>query len=364
MKENISKRDWETISAYLDGQLSERKRIRFESRLDHDQQLRVALDELRDTRHVLRNAPRLRAPRSFMLSPELAGQPRRLPNFAPVFGWASAVASFLFVLFMIGDLFSTGGAIPMVLNNIPIQEDFIVSIGQAVEDEILSQPEVNTSKMEEPSPQSAEAAALEISEGDAASEVAAAPVEAATTEIESAPKEELTPMTKASDTTTAEDADVEPEVATPGAAAEAGIAFSTESEAVEEEQEAGKPDVNAQVASVSETPKVESTPEQHLLAPPVVETEPPAAEVQPVDEVQPQEAAAVAQPSAAMTLPAEVPTEPSPTLMAVSISTEIPLASAPVDNQRGSLVIGIEVILGLLALGAGIAWVYLRRRGG
>ena len=70
MKENISKRDWESISAYLDGQLSERKHARLESRLEQDQQLRVALEEIQNTQHVLQNTPALRAPEVLCLLPK------------------------------------------------------------------------------------------------------------------------------------------------------------------------------------------------------------------------------------------------------------------------------------------------------
>ena len=98
MRNRITKRDWETISAYLDGQLTARQQARFETRLQTDHQLKVTLDELRNTRHILRNTPRLKTPRSFMLTPEMAGQPYRMPRLAPVFGWVSAVASFLLIL--------------------------------------------------------------------------------------------------------------------------------------------------------------------------------------------------------------------------------------------------------------------------
>ena len=101
MKDSISKRDWETLSAYLDGQLSNRKQTRLESRLKNDDQLRVALNDLRNTRYKLRHSPRLQAPRNFMLTPEMAGHPIRMPRLAPVFGWASAVASFLLVLVLV-----------------------------------------------------------------------------------------------------------------------------------------------------------------------------------------------------------------------------------------------------------------------
>lgn len=371
MKDKLSKRDWETISAYLDGQLSERKQARLASRLEQDQQLRVALDELRNTRQVLRNSPRLRAPRSFMLTPETAGQPIRMPRLAPVFGWASAVASFLFVLFLVGDLFSAGGAIPMALNNIPTQEEFVAPRSQVAEDEVIAQPASNAGGMEEPSSLSSEDAAQpEIPEGDAAPEVAAA------SEIESAPKEELTPISKAIDMvaaeeTTSEEVGTAPEGESTDETVDAGVMYSAESESVEvdseeSEKEADVPEENADVsvgvASVTDTLAIESTPEQHLLAPPV-EVPQPAEEAHPTEEAQPQ-TEEMAQPPAARTLPTETRSEATPTLVEEPINTEIPLEGGPPVEKQDDFLIGTEVILGLIALGAGLAWVYLRRRGG
>ena len=184
-----------------------------------------------------------------------------MPRLAPVFGWASVVASFLFVLFLVGDLFTTGGAIPMALNNIPIQEEFVAPSEQVAGNDVLAQPAANTSKIEEPSTQSVgEAAPPEIPEGDIAPEVAAA------SEIESAPKEGPTPITKAIDMAAAEDTKSDEFVEE----VDAGVAFSAapETEDLEPDPET---DVRVEVASVTETLDVESTPEQHLLAPPVVE---------------------------------------------------------------------------------------------
>ena len=177
MRDRLTKRDWEDISAYLDGQLSGRKQVRLESRLQHDQQLQIALEEMRITRDMLRNAPQLRAPRSFMLTPEMAGQPRRLPRLSPIFGWATAVASFLFVIFLVGDLFTPGGAIPMALNNFPQpQQEFVAPKGAAVETEDVAQP-----MMEMPAP--------EISEGETTLETAASPEETAPVAEQAASRE-------------------------------------------------------------------------------------------------------------------------------------------------------------------------------
>lgn len=103
MKTNISSRDWELLSEYLDRHLSPAKQAKLEARLSRDAELRSALADLQRTRLVLRSAPRLKAPRSFTLKPHMVPQrqPRRI---YPVFQFASALASILLVLVLVGDL--------------------------------------------------------------------------------------------------------------------------------------------------------------------------------------------------------------------------------------------------------------------
>jgi hypothetical protein len=107
MTKNISMREWEALSAYLDDQLSAKERARLETRLNQAAELRSALEDLRRTRAVLRSQPRVRAPRNFTLTPDMVGiksRPvRRAPAY-PFFRFASALAGFLFLLVLVGDL--------------------------------------------------------------------------------------------------------------------------------------------------------------------------------------------------------------------------------------------------------------------
>lgn len=114
MTTKISPRDWEAISAYLDGQLSSKERVRLEDRLRSSTELRTALQEIRRTRAMLRSQPRLRAPRNFTLSPEMVGRQASaaapVGRLFPAMRLASALASFLFVLVLLGDLLLIGPA--------------------------------------------------------------------------------------------------------------------------------------------------------------------------------------------------------------------------------------------------------------
>jgi hypothetical protein len=107
MTKNISMREWEALSAYLDEQLPAKERTRLETQLNQAPELRSALEELRRTRSVLRSQPKVRAPRNFTLTPEMAGlkarPARRAPGY-PFFRLASALAGFLFLLVLVGDL--------------------------------------------------------------------------------------------------------------------------------------------------------------------------------------------------------------------------------------------------------------------
>ena len=78
-----------------------------ESRLASDEGLRTALDNLRSTRSLLRQLPSRRAPRNFTLTPQMAGIKPPTPRIIPVFRFATAIATFLFVIsFVINGLIS------------------------------------------------------------------------------------------------------------------------------------------------------------------------------------------------------------------------------------------------------------------
>ncbi|MEJ2349608.1 MAG: hypothetical protein P8Y03_07480 [Anaerolineales bacterium] len=112
MKTRISKRDWEALSAYIDEQLTDRERSRLESRLQSDQNLQTALEELQHTRAILRSLPKLRAPRNYTLTRQMVPERRERPRVYPVLSFASALATLLLVLVLVGDYFAPRAAIP------------------------------------------------------------------------------------------------------------------------------------------------------------------------------------------------------------------------------------------------------------
>lgn len=69
-----SAHDFELLSAYLDGELTNRERITLEQRLAYDPGLQQMLDDLRATVTLLHDLPRLQAPRDFTLDPAVYGR--------------------------------------------------------------------------------------------------------------------------------------------------------------------------------------------------------------------------------------------------------------------------------------------------
>lgn len=102
MTKKITNRDLETLSAYLDEQLTSRERAQLERRLQKDQELQNEIEQLRRTRQLIRNLPKVRAPRNFTLSPEMAGI-RKVPRPYPIYRLASALATILLALVLISD---------------------------------------------------------------------------------------------------------------------------------------------------------------------------------------------------------------------------------------------------------------------
>jgi len=115
MISKISARDWETLSAYLDEQLTSKERSQLAARLEVNQDLREALENLRRIRAALRSVPRVRAPRNFTLTLEMAGirqgirsggRPNMHPpaEIYPLLRLASVLATFFFLVIFVGSL--------------------------------------------------------------------------------------------------------------------------------------------------------------------------------------------------------------------------------------------------------------------
>ena len=88
--------DVEQLSAYLDGRLSPKENARLQARLAASPQLQDLLQDLSQSRELLRSLPQRRSPRNFTLSPQRAGIRPPLPRAYPVLRLASGLALALF----------------------------------------------------------------------------------------------------------------------------------------------------------------------------------------------------------------------------------------------------------------------------
>lgn len=111
----------ELLSAYLDGELSPEERTRLEARLVADPDLRARLGAMRRTVDLVRDLPQVKAPRNFILTPDMVAPARRRPvplrrRLAPILTFATAISALACALVLIGNLAMLGtggfGAVP------------------------------------------------------------------------------------------------------------------------------------------------------------------------------------------------------------------------------------------------------------
>jgi len=121
----ISKRDWVQLSAYVDGELTQRELTRLEARIENNPEFQAALEGLKEVKAVLAHTPRLAPPRNFTLQ----GSPVQSPQKQiPTRGYrlAAAVLSFLFIGVVVVDLGSTALSGGMLASQAPRAEEVLL----------------------------------------------------------------------------------------------------------------------------------------------------------------------------------------------------------------------------------------------
>ena len=115
MKTQLSPRDWQQLSDFLDNQLNPREKADLEKRLVERADLRTGLEELKQTRAVLRAAPHRRAPRNFTLKPEMVPARRKTwRGWTPTFSFASVATALVAGVMLLGQIFPMRAAAPMM----------------------------------------------------------------------------------------------------------------------------------------------------------------------------------------------------------------------------------------------------------
>ncbi len=111
-RKSAVERQQEMLHAYVDEALSPAERRRFEEALAADDGLQAELAQIQQMKTQLRQLPRRRVPRNFMLDPAVYGRPQRQPLFQlyPVMRAAMALTAFFFIFAIAADLFTTAGS--------------------------------------------------------------------------------------------------------------------------------------------------------------------------------------------------------------------------------------------------------------
>jgi hypothetical protein len=154
MNKELTPREIEQISAYLDGELNQKEKARLDARLRVEPKLRRGLHELGETRSMLRSLPRKRAPRNFTLTPVMVGA-RRKSGFdffrlTPALSLSSVLATLLLALVLLGD-YMTGGLRPVLqVAEAPVQES--MALTNVVEQYSYPAPAGDTARIAESGP--------------------------------------------------------------------------------------------------------------------------------------------------------------------------------------------------------------------
>lgn len=114
---DISRKELETITAFLDGELSLKEKAHFEERLEQSPAMQSMLNQQAALKSALRMLPVLKAPRNFTLTRAEAQQAKRGTFLQPMFGWASAISALLLAVvfgaeFFMGNFSTPGTEMP------------------------------------------------------------------------------------------------------------------------------------------------------------------------------------------------------------------------------------------------------------
>jgi hypothetical protein len=130
-RRNFTEQDYDLLSAYIDGALTETERAALETRLSAEPELRRELDALRQNVVLLRGLPPMKAPRNFTLTPAMVRPSRWLifPTTA-AFSAISAAAAMLLLLFGATLLFNQGSqaVLPNTVSQFAAEQESQVAV--------------------------------------------------------------------------------------------------------------------------------------------------------------------------------------------------------------------------------------------
>ncbi|QRN82997.1 hypothetical protein JR338_11360 [Chloroflexota bacterium] len=134
MNERQRVKELEQLSAYLDGQLDETEQRQIESRLASEPELQEMYEGLRNTKLLFSRLRRVRAPRSFTLTPDMVKVRKQKQPFFSSVRWATSLAAILLVV-MFGAEYILGGfsstqserAVAPMLESVYVQDEAILA---------------------------------------------------------------------------------------------------------------------------------------------------------------------------------------------------------------------------------------------
>jgi anti-sigma factor RsiW len=160
----------------LDEELKEQQKAMLENRLAAEPALRKALQEMRQTRNLLRSSPQAKVPHHFTLSPQMiAEKESKFWGSSTSYNLLSAVASILLVVVIIGDLGLSSLTLPAQAPSLDAQDN--LSVEDSAAQELASGPAADEDISADSAPAADEAAAdgvVESAEPIAAAEAGAA----------------------------------------------------------------------------------------------------------------------------------------------------------------------------------------------
>jgi len=111
MNRQLSPKDWQLLSEYVDEQLSARQKEALEQRLQVNAELRQGLEEMRQTRIILRSLPRRKVPHNFTLTRAMAAEAHVRSSWVPVLSYSSFLSLAVVIITVIFQLLPS--ALPM-----------------------------------------------------------------------------------------------------------------------------------------------------------------------------------------------------------------------------------------------------------
>jgi hypothetical protein len=162
----------ELLSAYLDGQLGARERVRLEAQLATDPALEAELEALQHTVALVRDLPPVPVPRNFILPQAAAARPQPARRVRPRRAWAApfltaatAVVSLAFVVVLAGEMLLLGsGGMAYAPDIEQVMEAPQAALAPPVEEEVAVETVVVEAEVEKavPAPTEFEVPAAEM----------------------------------------------------------------------------------------------------------------------------------------------------------------------------------------------------------